>query len=288
MDKIEDGAKALITNQKKEIQHPAASLGFKAIPVSVLPTRGWFYPEGMTIAISPAKIAEIRHWSTIEETDDIGVDEAINFIMERCTKISFGDTMGSFKDLKEIDRLYLIFAIRELTFKNGQNKLKAEFPDGDTLRTVELTKEMISYFEMPEEFEKYYDANERCFIFEDPESDEILKAYFPSIGVARAVSDWENTMKTKRLQVEPDFRQAAQFVTKDWRQITNENLSKMRIDSNGWSLWKVSMLSYFATKILNTVNPTMKVKMKNGTEEVVPLNFQGGLKALFLIPNPLG
>ena len=288
MGKIEDGAKALI--KSKEItKHPASNLGFKAIPVATLPTRGWFYTKDINIAIKPAGIGEIRHWSTIEESDDIGTDNAINFIMERCTKISYDGAPGSFKDLKEIDRLYLIFAIRELTFKNGQNTLKAEFADGDALSSVELTKEMISYFEMPDEFSEYYNEDERCFIFTNPENEtESLNVYFPSIGVSGEVTSWVNSMKQKRLTVEQDFIAAMQFLTKDWRTLTPELLSKLRTDSNNWSLWKISMLAYVADVVVETVNPTMKIKKKNGEEDVVPLNFRGGLKAIFVIPNPLG
>ena len=101
----------------------AMEIGWKNIPSENLPSQGLFYEAGTQIAIRAAAVAEIRHWSTIDDNDLLSIDEMLNFIIEKCCRIKVPGKPGTYKDLKEIDRFYLIFAIRDYTFKNGENKI---------------------------------------------------------------------------------------------------------------------------------------------------------------------
>jgi hypothetical protein len=107
----------------------AADLGWKNVPVENLPSQGLFYEVGTQVAIRAAGVAEIRHWSTIDENDLLGVDDMLNFIIEKCCRIKVPGKPGTYKDLKEIDRFSLIFAIRDFTFKNGENKMYVNAAD---------------------------------------------------------------------------------------------------------------------------------------------------------------
>ncbi len=44
-------------------------LGWQKLKIEDLPTRGLFYPEGTEIAVRAASAGEIRHWSTLDETN---------------------------------------------------------------------------------------------------------------------------------------------------------------------------------------------------------------------------
>ena len=303
MSKIEDEAKKqitsgevkslgkvekYITNTEKSQLH-GSELGYKTISIKDLPTKGYFYKKDLKISIRSARIGEIRHWSTIEESDPISVDSMLNFIMEKCVRVTSISGNTSYKDLKEMDRLFLLFAVRELTFINGQNNLQAEYYDDDVLKTVVLKKEMISYFEMPEDFIKYYSESQRCFIFINPNDEsEKINIYFPSIGMASIVDTWKRGREQNRRMISKDFSASVQFLTPDWKNLTESDLDELYTSSNNWSLWKISLLSYVTSKIMEFVDPTMTIKKENGEEDILPLNFQGGLKAIFIIPNPLG
>ena len=65
-------------------------LGWIRIKPETLPSQGIFYPATTEITIRAASAAEIRHWSTIDEEDILSMDDALNKIMERCSKIRFG------------------------------------------------------------------------------------------------------------------------------------------------------------------------------------------------------
>jgi len=124
-----------------------SELGWKQMPLENLPSQGLFYEANTQIAIRAATVAEIRHWSTIDENDLLGVDDMLNFIIEKCCRIKVPGKPGSYKDLKEIDRFYLIFAIRDYTFKNGENKMMVNVSGTDGVdEKIEVTKDVIDYF----------------------------------------------------------------------------------------------------------------------------------------------
>ena len=86
-------------------------LGYHQIPIGSLPSSGMFYPVGTQIHIRAAKVAEIRNYSTIDETNILDVDDKLNAIVESCTKVSCDKKVLSYKDLCEEDRFYLILSI---------------------------------------------------------------------------------------------------------------------------------------------------------------------------------
>src|ERR1035437_653459 len=86
-------------------------IGWIPIPVVDLPTKGLFYPKETGVAIRSANGGEIRHWSTLQEDDLSLLDDMLNYIIERCVTIkSTVESVGylSWKDLKEVDRFYLL------------------------------------------------------------------------------------------------------------------------------------------------------------------------------------
>jgi len=57
---------------------PDVALGWHEIPLSSLPSEGRFYPADTVIKIRSAKVAEIRHFSTIDESNLLDVDDKLN------------------------------------------------------------------------------------------------------------------------------------------------------------------------------------------------------------------
>ena len=273
---------------KTEVKEMAAELGYKPVPLGNLPTKGLFYPEGTKIVIKSATNAEIRHWSSIDERDELAIDDIMNVVINACVRINTPNKGSSPKDLKEIDRFYLMFAIRELTFLGGQNKLYADIPTAKDGK-IELTKEMIKYFKIPDEIEEFYDVNKKCFSFINPnDSSEFFDFYMPPIGVTSFLKDYKIKKDRARQVTDNDFLKYFPFVIEDWRGLNNDKYEKIQMESYSWSLWKISMLSYAVGLISNYVNPQIVIKQESGVEDMYPLSFRGGIKAIFLIPNPLG
>ena len=77
-------------------------LGYHNIHISDLPSKGLFYPLDVDLQIRPAKVAEIRHFSTLQERDLFDVDEKLNHILQNCTKMRTKTRVMSWKDILEV------------------------------------------------------------------------------------------------------------------------------------------------------------------------------------------
>lgn len=304
---IEQEEKLLNQTQKKEKKEPkitslgkaqtymvdedsplAAEIGWKNVPIEFLPSQGMFYPEGTQIAIRSASVSEIRHWSTIDENDMLGVDDLLSFIIEKCCRIKIPNKATSFKDIKEIDRFYLIFAIRDYTFKNGENKIYANVPDEEGQdNKVEVTKDLIDYFNPDEKLLHYYNSEDKCFLFK-LKNGESFKVFFPSLGVMNFIKNFMKLKQQQGSKFDKSFIKFAPFLFDDWRTVTQNSYDKASHDSMTWSLSKISVLSKITDMLASSVNPQIRYQTTGGAEFKAPLNFQGGIKSLFLISDIFG
>jgi hypothetical protein len=192
--------------------------------------------------------------------------------------------MSSWRDLKEVDRFYVLLAIREYTFVNGENKLQVKTSETSK---IDVTKDMIDYITFDERLMKYYSPEER--IFNLPfKSGKKMKVTIPSVGV----TNWLKTYIMRKRQVneviDEDFMQFAPFVILDWRGLNDDTYAQVVMDSHNWTTSEISMLTEIRRIFIDTVEPVVKYRDEEGGERTVPLSFQGGIKSIFLISDPFG
>lgn len=273
---------------------PGADLGWKSVPVDNLPSAGIFYPEGTQLEIKAAHVSEIRHFSTIDEQDPLDMDDKLNMIVDKCMRLKFPDRQASYRDLKEEDRFQLIFAIRELTFKNGENKLFVNMRcganclgDGSFQEKVELKKENFDYYKIDPKLMQYYDPSARGFIIEHPKVGTI-RMYVPSLGVTTFIKNYLREKIQRREFYDKAFIKVAPFLFDDWRTLNEAKFAKMQQESMGWGPYKLSAILKIAEMIRFGVKTELKRNCdKCGAEVAAPLTFPGGIKSLFLVSDPL-
>lgn len=259
--------------------------GWQKIPIKDLPTQGLFYPEGTEIVIRSATAAEIRHWSTLQETDYSLLDDMLNYIIERCVSVKVpNEIRSSWKDIKEIDRFYILLAVREYTFVKGENNLKVKISDNES---INVTKEMIDYITLDPRLMKYYDEQKRCFVLKF-KSGKSIDVTVPSVGVTNFLKNYIIRKRENQESIDEDFINFAPFVIKDWRGLTDSTYNQIVVDSNKWGVSEISVLTHLKDLFAETVNPVVKYKDEGGAEKIAPLNFQGGIKSIFLISDPFG
>lgn len=268
---------------QKETNDLAKEIGFLQVPLQDLPSGGLFYPEGTKIFIKAAQGAEVKHWSTIDEEDHYNIDDVLNHVIERCVKVSMPDRRASFKDLKDLDRFWLIFAVREYTFKDGENKLYADIPNSkNETERVEITKDVINYYNPNQSMMRFYNETKKCFTFTVKSTGEVINLYIPSVGVSSFLKDYRRVNEAKRQKIDEDFAMYAVFLFDDYKALTVDSYLEAERNSIGWSVNKISVLSKFVEFVKESINPSMTVNTSDG-EVTVPLNFRGGLKAIFLV-----
>jgi len=262
----------------------ANQLGWQKLPILDLPTQGWFYPEGTEITIRAAVATEIRHWSTLNEDNLSALDDMLNYVVERCAKIKFPTGSSSWRDLKEVDRFYVLLAIRELTFVNGENRLQVKTSETSK---IDVTKDMINYINFDDRMMKYYSPEERLFVLTF-KSGKKLRISIPSVGITNWLKTYINRKRQGNEVIDEDFISFAPFVITDWRGLTDDTYSKIIMDSHNWTPGEISLLTEIRRIFTDTVDPVVRYVDEEGGERTVPLSFQGGIKSLFLISDPFG
>ena len=79
-----------VTSDDPEIKRLNAMVGYTRLDLNSFPSRGKFYRDDFEIHIRPAKVAEIRNFSTIDEANLREVDEGLNNLVISCSKVMYG------------------------------------------------------------------------------------------------------------------------------------------------------------------------------------------------------
>lgn len=229
---------------------------WKNLPLANLPSRGLFYPEGAELTFRAATVAEIRHWSTIDEGDILDIDDKLNFIIEKCTrfKINSGHTWLSWRDILEIDRLYIVFLIHEITFPDGQNELFAKIECNSNSCSeedkysdeVRVRSQMLQLFEMPDELMQWYSPEYRCFEIVSSKLNETFYLYAPTIGVVERLRKRIADAKRQGHQTDKAFIKIAPYLIQDWSNFDQAEYSKLLNSSLSWHINKFTFITKFA------------------------------------------
>lgn len=260
-------------------------IGWIRVKPETLPSQGIFYPAGTEITIRAAAAAEIRHWSTIDDEDLLSLDDALNQLVDKCCKVRFSRMAGSFKDLKEIDRFFIVFAIREYTFKKGENGLNVTFncKGCGKNETRSIIKEMLSYYAPAEELQPRFSEEERCFHLRLNNGEDI-KLYLPTLGVMSFIKGYIREKAQTKEDYDKAFLRWAPFLFADWRILNEGTYQKSLQESFTWSLDKISVVDWFVDQMQKTIKAELQHTCSAcGTEVTAPISFRGGVKSLFLV-----
>lgn len=262
-------------------------LGWHELPVHTLPSKGKFYPTDLSIKIRAAKVAEIRHFSTMDETNLLDIDDKLNAIVDSCTQVSSKTTRVGYKDLLEEDRFILILSIRDLTFPEPEATLKVEHQTKDGKKhEVEIRRDYFQYFSIPAEIEKYYDAKTRSFMIQTRNFGEFMMRP-PTVGLMQEVTKYIKERREQGLNIDQSLIQVAPYLGGDWRFFNQKRLFELEIEMNGWDPKKYMLVYRLAEQMKVGLQPEMKV-MLGDTEEIIPINFRGGIKTLFIVQDLSG
>jgi len=274
--------KATMSRFTNDVDSADSHLGWVDFNIEDLPSAGRFYPVDARIKIRSAKVAEIRHFSTIDETNMIDIDEKLNTLVKSCSQVSSKTGRFSTKDILEEDRFYLLLAIRDLTFPEPESSLKVNHmtPDGVS-HEVEIKRENFQYFEIPEDIEKYFDAENRVYSIATKSFGEISMRP-PSIGIMEEVTKYIRERQQKGLKLDQSLVQVMPYIITEWRNFTPKSIFELEVEMNGWDHRKYSLVYKIAEKMKVGIQPNMIVQIGDAMEEV-PIGFRDGLKSLFII-----
>ena len=275
-----------------EIKRINEMVGYTKLDLSKFPSQGKFYREDFEIHIRAAKVAEVRAFSTIDENNLKEVDEGLNNIVVSCSRVQYGSQRGSYKDVLEEDRIYLILSIRELTFKTGEqtlmmpvSKKSCKTSSCKAQESVELRTTNLQFNHVADTIEKYYDPVDKCYSV-TTKNYGVIKMAPPTIGVMRAVTEYVRGREEKGQSWDKSTLAILPYLQREWRGWNDKDIFSTITSFSGWDTTRYTIVYRLAEDMKVGVKPEMGFPCQSCGEEVtVPLTFPGGIKALFIIPD---
>lgn len=257
------------------------NLKYFAFDVKEFPC-GIFYPVGSTIQVRAAEVKEIQSYSMIDDSNYYDIVEKMNDMLASCVRIKYPDgTIGSYMDLRDPDRFYLIFTIRELTFQQGTTLVTKSTCSCGIENQIELKRENFRNFQVSEKLRKYYDPGNRCFTFET-RSGNIYHLAPPTIGLQKAFTEYIIKENTEKRKPNLSFLKIIPFTLYDRTTITQEGIKNkledfIKIDNMSFQFLNaaVEKLSFGIEKVSKTCSCGLEVHSD--------MIFPNGPSAVFIV-----
>ena len=271
---------------EREVSETERKFGWHQIYSENFPSGGRYYSEDMKVTIKAATVNEIRHFSTIDENDPYSVDEAITDLLKICVKVSYPDKAGSWKDIKEEDKIYLILSIRELTFAEDENRISftVKCPSCKTDNEMEIKNENFQTRELPAILAKYYDPERKLFVIKTKSFGDIIMQP-PSVGTMRIVADYIKQIQQAGENVKEymPFLKVLPYLSPEWRGLSVPKLNNLKMDFLRWNKDKFLMYTQLTEKMQVGVQEKMLKKCTSCQEPIeAEIQLPTGIKGLFV------
>ena len=268
----------------------APSNEYLHIPLEILPC-GIFYKPGTKISIRSAKVQEVQAYSVVDDNNYLDITEKMNQILSSCIKFYHPNgVQGSYKDVRDGDRLFIIFMIRELTFPGGKNLSKDVVCDSNHEFKMELRatssdkvqKTFVNY-DMPEKLIKFFNTDERVFIFNINNVEYKLAP--PTIGIQEI---FFGDIKDK-IQIERNpnvaFLKLASFMLHDRNKITSEGIKAKEQEFKRLDMKTFQILNQAVNQMLFGIKEMKSNCSTCGQEVHTDMSFPTGASNIFVIPD---
>lgn len=259
-----------------------------------LPT-GMFYKSGTRISIRAASVADVQEYSVVDNSNIIDVTEKMNLILSRCVRFVYPNGMqGNYKDIKDNDRISLIFMIRELTFQKGNNLAKEvscehcnhEFKIEFRSSHSQSMKKTFEYYEMNDELKDFFNPSTKTI---DIEIDDVLwKLAPPTIGLQEIFfSDLKTNVQQNNKNPNVSFLKIIPFTLWDKNKISEDGIKAKEKEFKKMDMETFQTLNYIVDKMKFGIKG-LKTNCPVCDGEVhTDMTFPGGASNIFVVSSPL-
>ena len=243
---------------------------------------GQFYPAGTMIQVRAASVKEIQAYSMVDDNNFYDIVEKMNDMLASCVRVKYLDgKIGSFLDIKDPDRYYLIFLIREITFQKGASlTTTATCPDGREVK-IELKRINFVFHEPNDKLSKWFDVGSRCYTFKTKDGKSFRLAP-PTIGLQKGFTEYIVKETTEKRKLNLSFLKIIPFTLFDRNSISQEGIAA--------KLKEFEELDDMSFQFLNSAVEKMTFGIKElrtqcqcGTEVRTDMVFPNGASAIFVI-----
>lgn len=286
-DDIKD-IKKTVTNFNQSSQS-SQSLEYLSVDLSLLPL-GDFYQDGIKIKIRSAKVHEVQSYSVVDDKNFLDVTEKMNQLLSSCVKVILPNgNNGSYKDIKDGDRLFLIFMIRELTFQKGNslakeitcNNCSHEFSIPFRATSNTESPKTFEKHEMPETLKKFFIRELKCYEFNI--NGVTYRLGPPNIGIQEI---FYNDIKTKvQAQKNPNvsFLKIIPYMLWDRTTITEDGIKAKEDEFKRMDMYTFQIINQAVDKMLFGLKGVKMNCPECNVEVHSDMTFPNGASSLFVI-----
>ena len=257
-------------------------LQYFSFDVKELPC-GKFYPTGTILQVRPAQVKEIQAYSMVDDTNFYDVVEKMNDMIKECVRVKYPDgKVHSYLDVKDQDRLYLLFLIRELTFQQGSSlAVNAKCSCGEETQ-VELKRSNFVFHKIDSKLDKYFDDSSRMFRFRTTNGKEFSLTP-PNIGLQKAFTEYIISENNDKRSPNLSFLKIIPFLLDGRTYITMEGIKEKLKEFQLMDDISFQFLNAAVGKMTFGISELKKTCTACGGEVHTEMQFPNGASGIFVI-----
>ena len=270
------------TTQKPVVEGTKVSdLQYFNFDIRELPC-GQFYPTGTLFMVRPAQVREIQAYSMVDDQNFYDIVEKMNDILQSCVRVKYSDgKIGSYLDIKDQDRLFLVFLIRELTFQSGNSlSVNAKCGCGEEV-AIELRKDNFVFHDIDVKLEKFYNRNSGSYNFKtvNGKSFELTP---PNIGLQKAFTEYIMKENNEKRNPNLAFLKIIPFMMNGRTSITYEGIKSKVKEFEEMDDISFQFLNAAVGKMTFGIKE-LKKSCQCGEEVHTDMQFPNGASGIFVI-----
>lgn len=244
---------------------------------------GKFYPTGTLLMVRPAQVREIQAYSMVDDNNFYDIVEKMNDMIQACVRVKYPDgKVTSYIDVKDQDRLYLIFLIRELTFQQGSSlAVNSKCSCGEEGQ-IELKRGNFTFHEFDEKLNRYFDNSARCFRFRTTNNKEFILTP-PNIGLQKAFTDYIVKENNEKRPPNLAFLKIIPFMLEGRTSITYDGIKAKLKEFEDMDDISFQFLNAAVGKMTFGIKELKKKCASCGEEVHAEMQFPNGSSGIFVI-----
>ena len=221
----------------------------------------------------------------VDDNNYYDIVEKMNDMLSSCVRIKYSDgTIGSYLEIRDPDRFYLIFLIRELTFQQGSNLTTNTNCTCGTEINIELKRANFKFYEINEKLQKYFDNENRCFKFET-KNNKTYNLSPPTIGLQKSFTEYIIKENAEKRKPNLSFLKIIPFMLYDRTSISLEGITTKLNEYQNMDDISFQFLNSAVEKMSFGIKESMKKCNQCGLEVHTENLFPNGPSAIFLVSN---
>ena len=259
----------------------ASDLHYFAFYVKEFPC-GIFYPAGSTIQVRAAQVKEIQAYSMVDDNNFYDIVEKMNDMLSSCVRIKYLDgNVGSYLDLKDPDRYYLIFLIRELTFQKGTSLTTTANCECGKEVSIELNRSNFKLFEQSDRVMSFFDPVTLSFRFE-VKNGRVFNLSPPTIGLQKSFTEYIIKENSEKKKPNLSFLKIIPFLLYDRNSITIDGIKSKLEEYQKMDDISFQFLNAAVEKMTFGIEKLRK-QCECGLESHTDMIFPDGPSAIFVV-----